>query len=122
MKKNSSKIIMPVLVGTSVGFANGLFGSGGGTILVPALQRFFGITTHKSHATALTMILPLSILSAFVYIRGYNIDWPTVLWVTAGGVPGGFFGALLLKKLSAKWLHILFGSFMIVAAIRMIWQ
>jgi len=114
------KIIQSALVGTVTGFANGLFGSGGGTLLVPALQRFFNIETHKSHATALTVMLPLSVLSAFVYIRGDKVDWQVVLWVTAGGIPGGFAGAMLLNKLSSKWLHRLFGAFMIAAAIRMI--
>jgi len=114
------KIIQSALVGMVTGFANGLFGSGGGTLLVPALQRFFNIETHKSHATALTVILPLTILSAWVYIRGDTVDWQAVLWITIGGVPGGFVGAMLLNKLSSKWLHRLFGAFMIAAAIRMI--
>ena len=114
------KTIVPALVGTVTGFANGLFGSGGGTLLVPALQRFFKIETHKSHATALTVILPLSILSAIVYIKGDALDWQAVLWITAGGIPGGFAGAMLLNKLSSKWLHRIFGAFMIAAAIRMI--
>lgn len=114
------KTIQSALVGTVVGFANGLFGSGGGTLLVPALQKFFKIETHKSHATALSVILPLSVLSAFLYIRGDGVDWRAVLWITAGGVPGGFIGAMLLNKMSAKWLHRIFGAFMIAAAIKMI--
>lgn len=114
------KTILPALVGTVVGFANGLFGSGGGTLLVPSLQKFFKIETHKSHGTALSVILPLSVISAFFYIRSDSVDWQTVLWITLGGVPGGFIGALLLNKLSAKWIHRLFGSFMIIAAVKMV--
>ena len=117
MKK---KKIMPALVGTSVGFANGLFGSGGGTLLVPALQKFYKIETHKSHATALSVILPISILSAIVYVKGGSLDWWTVLLVTAGGVPGGFVGAMILNKVPSKWLHGIFGAFMIAAAVKMI--
>lgn len=114
------KTIVSALVGTSVGFANGLFGSGGGTLLVPALQKFFKMETHKSHATALTVILPLSILSAFFYVKAGSIDWRVVLWITAGGVPGGFVGAMLLNRLPAKWLHRIFGAFIIAAALKMI--
>jgi len=114
------KTILSAIVGTAVGFTNGLFGSGGGTLLVPALQRFFKIETHKSHATALTVILPLSVLSAWVYSRGTDVDWRAVFWITAGGIPGGFIGAKLLKKLSSKWIHRIFGAFMIAAAARMI--
>ena len=115
------RITLSALVGMVTGFANGLFGSGGGTLLVPALQKFFKIETHKSHATALSVMLPLSVLSAFIYVRGDAVDWQVVLWVTVGGVPGGFVGAMLLSKISSKWLHRIFGGFMIAAAIRMIW-
>jgi len=114
------KTIISAMVGSVVGFANGLFGSGGGTLLVPALQKYFDIETHKSHATALSVILPLSVLSVWVYIRGAEVNWSAVLWITAGGVPGGFVGALLLNKISSKWLHRIFGAFMITAAVRMI--
>ena len=114
------KTIISAIVGMAVGFANGLFGSGGGTLLVPSLQKFFKIETHKSHATALVVILPLSILSAFFYIKGDAMDWGVLLWITAGGMLGGHVGAKLLNKLTSKWLHILFGAFMIAAGTKMI--
>ena len=114
------KTFQSAIIGTVSGFANGLFGSGGGTLLVPALQRFFKMETHKSHATALTVILPISVLSAFIYVRGEMVDWQAVLWITLGGVPGGYLGARLLNKVSSKWLHRIFGAFIIAAAIRMI--
>ena len=50
-------------IGLVTGFANGLFGSGGGTIVVPAMERFLGEEEHKAHATAIAVILPLSLLS-----------------------------------------------------------
>ena len=106
-------------IGVLTGFANGLFGSGGGTIVVPAMERFLGVKTHKAHATAVAIILPLSILSAFLYAKG-GLDIKTVLLVSAGGVVGGFIGAKLLSKFSSKWLHKIFGLFMIAAAVRMI--
>jgi len=119
MKTIKSALVI-FMVGSVTGFANGLFGSGGGILLVPALQKFFKIDTHKSHATALTVILPISVLSAFIYVRGEAVDWQAVLWITLGGVPGGYLGARLLNKLSSKWIHRIFGGFIIVAAVRMI--
>lgn len=114
------KTFLSAIVGTVTGFANGLFGSGGGTLLVPALQKFFKIETHKSHATALTVILPVSVFSVLIYVKGSTMDWGAVLWITAGGMIGGLSGAMLLNKISAKWLHRLFGAFMIAAAVRMV--
>jgi len=102
------------------GLVNGLFGSGGGTLLVPGMNKILGFETHKSHATAISVILPLSIVSAFIYSRGVTVNWTALVCVSAGGVVGGYIGAKLLNKLSDARLHRLFGLFMIAAAIRMI--
>jgi uncharacterized membrane protein YfcA len=108
------------LIGLVVGLANGLFGAGGGSLLVPALQKFMGLETKKSHATALAVILPLSVISAGIYIWGVELDWKIVLLVSGGGVCGGVIGAKILNKLAAWWLNILFGAFLAAGAIRML--
>lgn len=112
--------IKKIIIGIVTGFINGLFGSGGGTIAVPAFQKLLGIEPHKSHATVIALILPLSIISAFVYLRKVDIEWAGVLWVSIGGIAGGYIGASILNKISTKWLHRIFGAFMIAAAVRMI--
>jgi len=114
----TKKWIIPV--GLVVGLANGLFGAGGGTLLVPALERFKPLETHKAHATALAVILPLSVVSAMIYIWGVDVDWAAVVFVSAGGVVGGVIGAKLLTKLSAGWLNMMFGLFLAAGAIRML--
>ena len=119
MKKLTMKHFIPV--GFVVGIANGMFGAGGGTVLVPALNKLFQVKTHKAHATALAVMLPLSVVSALIYVTGSTLDWPTVGLITIGGVIGGLTGASVMNKLSARWLHTLFGIGMIAAAIRMIW-
>lgn len=108
------------IIGIITGFANGLFGSGGGTIVVPAMERFLKIEEHKAHATAIAIILPLSVLSAFIYLKNGSIEWKIVLFVSIGGMIGGYIGAKFLNKIPSKWLHRIFGGFMIVAAVRMI--
>ncbi len=60
MEKNKVKLLS---IGIITGFINGLFGSGGGTIVVPALIFLLGMDDHKAHATAISIILPLSIIS-----------------------------------------------------------
>jgi len=115
-----NKWIFPI--GILVGLANGLFGAGGGTVLVPALERFRPLETHKAHASALAVILPLSVISALIYVWGVEVDWPAVGFVSAGGIIGGILGARLLRKLSAGWLNMLFGLFLAVGAIRMLFS
>jgi len=109
-----------ILIGVVVGIANGLFGAGGGTLLVPALEKFGKLETHKAHATALAVMLPLSVVSTIVYIWGVDVNWTAVLFVSLGGVVGGIVGAKLLNRLSAGWLNMLFGLFLIAGATRML--
>lgn len=114
-----SKIIP---IGLIVGLANGFFGAGGGALLVPALQKFLKFETKKSHATALAVILPLSVVSAIIYVWGVEPDWKIVLFVAAGGICGGLVGAKLLSKMKAWWLNILFGLFLGAGAVRMLFS
>ena len=109
-------------IGILIGFVNGIFGAGGGSLLVPALEKFKQYETHKAHATTVAVILPLSALSAVIYIWGVEVDWGSVLWVSIGGVAGGVVGAKLLRKLSGFWLNILFGAFLAFGAVRMLFS
>jgi len=114
------RTIQSISIGAVAGFCNGLFGAGGGTILVPSMERFLGVETHKAHASAIAVILPLSLASAILYISRPEMDWAAIAFISLGGVIGGAIGAKLLSKLSASWLHKLFGLFMVAAAVRMI--
>lgn len=109
-------------IGFITGFANGLFGSGGGTIVVPAMERFLGVEEHKAHATAIAVILPLSLLSLAIYLWKSNLGalWQIALWASIGGLGGGWVGAKLLNRVSGIWLHRIFGAFLLAAAVRMI--
>ena len=76
------------LTGLVTGFVNGLFGSGGGTLVVPAMERFLHVETHKAHATAIAVILPLSVLSLLIYFWQGEMAWQVALWASGGGIIG----------------------------------
>ena len=119
-KKRKEKRVL-CLVGILTGFLNGLFGSGGGTVVVPALERFLGLKEHRAHATALAVILPLSVLSLVIYLlRADGTAWGAAASASLGGFGGGILGAWLLPKLGAVWLHRVFGLFLILAAGRLL--
>ena len=107
------------LIGVVIGFVNGLFGAGGGSLLVPTLEGIGKYDTKKAHGTTVAVILPLSAVSAIVYTWGVDVDWKKVIFVSIGGVVGGLIGARLLAKLAGFWLNILFGLFLTAGAIRM---
>ncbi|MCX7923968.1 MAG: sulfite exporter TauE/SafE family protein [Clostridia bacterium] len=109
-----------ILIGLVTGMANGLFGSGGGTIAVPAMVLLLGAGEHKAHATAISIILPLTMVSAFFYATNNYVDWPLTFKVILGGVVGGYIGAKLLNICPPNMLRKVFAVFMILAAFRMI--
>lgn len=108
------------VIGLITGLANGLFGSGGGTIAVPAMILLLDAEDHAAHATAISIILPLTVVSAFFYITHQYVDWGLTLKVTIGGVSGGYIGAKLLNICPSNILRKIFAVFMILAAFRLI--
>ncbi len=107
-------------IGLTTGLINGLFGSGGGTIIVPALIFLLGLEEHKSHATAISIILPLTFISTLIYFSHGKINLHIAYIVTLGSVFGGFIGAKLLNKIPSNILRKAFGIIMIIAAIRLV--
>lgn len=108
------------LTGVITGFLNGLFGGGGGMIAVPSFIILIGVEPKKAHATAIALILPVTAISAAVYIfKGYfdfSLDLPVTLGVACGGVAG----ALLLKKASNAFLIKLFAAVMLAAGVKLL--
>lgn len=103
-------------LGTLVGAANSLFGGGGGMIAVPLLSTT-GMREKEAHATAILVILPISLISFILYaVRGFyapSVLLPTALGVTAGGTVG----AKLLGKLPTKTVNIVFAFLQLAAGL-----
>ena len=119
-KKKRAYDILLAISGFFVGIFNGLFGGGGGMVVVPAFTSLAGLDEKKAHATAIATILPLSVVSAIVYIAGGNFDFGIGLNVTAGVIIGGVIGAVLLKKISNGLLSLAFYGIMIAAGVKML--
>ena len=120
MVKVMKKYTKHIIIGLVTGVLNGLFGAGGGSIVVPAMEKFLDMPPEKSHATAIAIILPLSIISSVFYMRNGFFDFGLWLPVTIGGIAGGIIGARILNKISARALKIIFGIVIVLTSIRMI--
>lgn len=119
MEKNKIKLLA---IGLVAGLVNGLFGSGGGTIVVPCLVFLVGLNDYKAHATAISVILPLSIISTIIYFVNGKIPIKTSLLIISGGLAGSFIGAKTLNRIPINILRKIFSSVIIYSAIRMIWK
>lgn len=116
MEEKTWKNTQRVACGVAVGAANSLFGGGGGMIAVPLLQKM-GLTEKCAHATAILVILPISLLSFLLY-TAQGFYRPAVLIPTALGVTaGGFLGAKLLGKMPNKTVNLVFAVLQAAAGV-----
>lgn len=103
--------------GILCGALNGFFGSGGGVVAVPSLEKD-GCTPQQAHATSVALIFVLSLVTAVFYWIGGNIDiadaWRYIPW----GLGGAAAGSLFLRKVRSVWLHRIFGVMIIAASLR----
>lgn len=106
------------IAGAAAGIANGLFGAGGGMILVPLLTMWCGLEDKDAFATSISIIAPLCLVSIFIYCLHDSIDFYTALPYLIGGFLGGLLGGKLFQKTSAKLLHRLLGLVIIYGGIR----
>lgn len=107
-------------IGLLSGVITGLFATGGGNILVPALVYILGLTEKEGRATAIACILPAVITSFIFYYTNDNINIKTGILVAIGGIIGAIIGAKLLNKLSDKILKISYTAFLIYASVKFI--
>jgi uncharacterized membrane protein YfcA len=120
-KINSKRLnFYAILTGGIAGIINGVFGGGGGMIVVPMLVSLLKCEPKKAHATALLIILPLSLTSGLFYAAFGSLDLNVALPVTVGVVVGGIAGAFLLSKLSSKWVVAIFSVVMAIAGVKML--
>lgn len=108
------------IFGGLAGFINGFLGGGGGVLVVSLLLTVMALPQKNAQATALLIILPLTIVSAVVYLFKGVVDWEPTLWATLGVVIGGVVGALLLSKLKSDVIKIIFAVVLILGGIKML--
>ena len=95
-----------ILAGAAAGLANGLFGAGGGLLLIPILSCLCKTKEKTSFATSLSVLLPLCLISLGVsYVTGTLSASNALPYLIGGGI-GGLMGGFLMKKIPARWLGI----------------
>ncbi len=93
------------LAGACAGAVNGLFGAGGGMVLVPLLTLLTTLDEEEIFPASVSIILPLCLVSLAVTALGIPIPWgqsaPYLIGSAAGGLAAGLWG----RKIPVKWLH-----------------
>ena len=101
-------------LGMGIGGVNALFGGGGGMLAVPAL-RLLGLQEKQAHATAIAVILPVSLLSFLWYFIAGLYDVNVLIPTAIGTVLGGLLGAKTLQFLPQKATQYVFAALQALA-------
>lgn len=109
-----------ILCGLATGAVNGVFGGGGGMVVVPLLKNILGYDERRAHATAILVIAPVCAASAVTYlINGYFAP-EVVIPAAIGSVAGGALGAFALGKLPEFIVNAVFVAVMLAAGVRLL--
>jgi uncharacterized protein len=111
-----------LLGGALTGLAGGLFGVGGGILMVPILTGRYRLTQHQAHGTSLAVIGFTALTALIIYAIGGNVAWETALLAGIGSVLTARYGARLANRLSIRGLARSFAVFLILVAARMLWK
>jgi uncharacterized protein len=115
--------LIAAFIGLVGGVSSGLFGVGGGVVMVPAMLLFttLGVRdTQQAVGTSLLVIIPTAIIGAFKHKTLGNINWPIALMLVPGAIIGGWLGASLTSGISSDNLKRLFGGFLIFVGCRLL--
>lgn len=114
--------IIAISISFFVGMFSGLFGIGGGSLLVPAMIVLFSFPAHLAVATSMFMIFLSSIVSSISHISLGNVDWYYALALIPGAWFGGQIGAAINRRMSSEAVVLLLRIFLIIIGARLIYQ
>lgn len=106
-------------LGLAAGFVGGLFGVGGGVVVVPGLVLWLQMAQARAHATSLAAIVASASAALVPFALDGEVDWFAALALFGGAGVGAFTGARLMGRIPERWLARAFVALMIVAAVRL---
>ena len=116
-----TSVVPLAAVGVAAGTVAGLFGIGGGVLMVPILVLLFGREQHLAQGTSLAVMLPLSIAGCARYAAKGNVEWAAAIPLAIGAVIGiTFLGTPFAHHLEGSVLRKLFGVLMMLTGLQMI--
>ena len=107
-------VLLFVGIGLITGVVSGLFGIGGGLVMIPALVYLAGYTQHQATGISLAVLLPPVGLGAVLeYYRHGYVDLKVALIIAVALMVGGWFGAVVANRMSGPYLRLAFACFVV---------
>lgn len=119
MGRSRSRAVRSASVGVVAGFLSGLFGVGGGILIVPGLV-FIGLPQRLAHGTSLAAIVPIAVAGVGGFAFRDSIDWVAAGLIALGAAAGAVVGTRALHVLPQRSLRLAFVAFMLVAAVELL--
>lgn len=120
MNSGAQPLLRDLGIGLLVGVFSGLFGVGGGIILVPLLVLLMSIEQKRAQATSLVVVALAAVSGAITYSVGESVVWEAVAFLIAGGIGGTLIGSALVKRVATRWLQLAFAVLLLGAAVRLV--
>ena len=112
-----------LLTGLAGGIASGLFGIGGGTIMVPILVLLLGFTQHRAQGTSLVALIPpTGLLAVVAYGKSGYVDWRVGLLLIPGVFLGGIAGGKIARRVPAAPMRKIFAALMFLLGIYQVYS
>ena len=107
-----ASVLLFIVLGLGAGILSGIFGIGGGLVIVPALIYFAGFSQHRATGTSLAVLLPpIGIAAVWEYYRHGNVDVRAAAIIAVAVLAGGWLGAILANRVSGPYLRLAFSLF-----------
>jgi len=116
----NGNLIKPIILGSIAGIVAGLFGVGGGVIVVPGLVLWLGLVQRRASGTSAAAIVPTSAAAMASFGLSGSVDWRVAGLILIGSVVGAWIGAWLAHHLNERVLAIAFSILLLVAGVRMV--
>lgn len=116
-----NEIIILVLIGLIAGAFSGMFGIGGGLVMVPAMVFFLSMSQHSAQGTSLgVLVIPVAAVAAYNYYKAGELNVKFAVIIALSFVVGGYFGSKLSLGISEVMLKRVFGVLMLAMAVKLI--
>jgi uncharacterized membrane protein YfcA len=117
---NIRRYVISILIGVVAGTAGGLFGIGGGLLIVPGLVLLLGLYPHGAHPTSGAAVVVTAAAALTRFAVDGSVDWPAGVALFVGAGVGALIGAKVIDRISPEWLTRAFVLVMLVAAVRLL--
>ncbi len=118
----ASRSLRLIAIGTAAGLFSGLFGVGGGSVIVPLLVLWLGYEAREAAATSLAAIVFIAAFAAILQAAYGNVDVQAALLIGMPAVGGALLGTWLQQRLATRAISLMFAALLVASAVELILQ